>query len=87
MQQEHPGAPPRLYVILCKTVAQVVANETLLGMRNEELKMERLCQFIGEEAFRTKTFFGGDNSFNANTMSLCMTHIMIAPVAAYMRKK
>ena len=80
-------APPRLYLLLCKIVSQVAINEKLFNIRPDEVKIERLCQFAGEEAFRTKGVFEANYSFNANILSLCVVHQMVDLVAAYMKKK
>jgi hypothetical protein len=75
---------------LCKFISQIAINEKLFGVRPEDVKIERLCQFIGEDAFRKKMsngMFETNYLFNVNILSLSLVSQMVEQVAAYTKKK
>lgn len=78
---------PKLYIRLCEVVSQISINEKLSGSRTEDSKIEKLCEFVGEDAFRTKSLFEVNYVFNANTLSLCLVFQSIKQVASHMKER
>jgi hypothetical protein len=80
--------PPKLYIRLCEVVSQISINEKLYGSRTDDAKVEKLCEFVGEDAFRTKkNLFDANYIFNANTLSLCLVFQSIEQVASQIKKR
>lgn len=80
-------APPKQYLLFCKVSAQVVINEILSNIRGEDAKIEALCQFISDDAFKYKGMFESNCKFNANILSLCIVYQIIEKVSSHLKQK